>query len=473
MKGFLGTVGVILLVAGSALAQVTFDFTGAGARAEGMGKAFYGVSDDVSAASWNPAGLIVHEKPMLGFSYGMFAPRGQFDNVEAQYDRSGSFNRVSLLSFIAPVRVRGHQFVGGVSYSKVVDDYSSFNSAYDFRFSFTLPGTKITNMYPAYTEGSSEYHSAPFVLNFAFGTRMYRSVATGFSINVYTGSAISEVRSVTTIDSFPNLGRDTVQLVRLVSQGSTIDSAKYGGINFTLGFRHTSDNLDAGLVIKTPFSLKYEYDRKSSIVNSFNGLVNTASSSTIYMDNNLWKFEIPLIIGAGVGYRPNDKLLLALDAELRQYSGKQIKSRDTIKILPGGNTEEAYSEFDPNYSNGVAIRGGGEYLWETGNHLFPVVPLRAGIALVPVISLPSISFNTDSLGHLVTPDSLPSPTRATEIVFSMGAGVRWTQIHLDAAYSFGAYTQNYQVGQVYDLRMPDVEEKARNHQFTLTFTGYF
>src|SRR3989304_126361 len=56
-----------------------FDMTGGGARAQGMGKAFLAVSDDVSALSWNPAGLYGQEKPMLGFSYGAFAPKTDFD----------------------------------------------------------------------------------------------------------------------------------------------------------------------------------------------------------------------------------------------------------------------------------------------------------------------------------------------------------------------------------------------------------
>ena len=35
----------------------SFDFKGDGARAAGMGNAFMAVSDDISAGSWNPAGL--------------------------------------------------------------------------------------------------------------------------------------------------------------------------------------------------------------------------------------------------------------------------------------------------------------------------------------------------------------------------------------------------------------------------------
>ncbi len=36
---------------------------GTGARSRGMGKAFLAVSDDATAISWNPAGLIQLERP--------------------------------------------------------------------------------------------------------------------------------------------------------------------------------------------------------------------------------------------------------------------------------------------------------------------------------------------------------------------------------------------------------------------------
>jgi hypothetical protein len=37
--------------------------TGAGARAMGMGGAFIAIADDATAASWNPSGLAVLERP--------------------------------------------------------------------------------------------------------------------------------------------------------------------------------------------------------------------------------------------------------------------------------------------------------------------------------------------------------------------------------------------------------------------------
>src|SRR5262245_63808849 len=58
---------LVLLAAPRAPAQIGTRFTrpGAGARAAGMANAFIAVSDDGTAASWNPAGLGQLRKPEL------------------------------------------------------------------------------------------------------------------------------------------------------------------------------------------------------------------------------------------------------------------------------------------------------------------------------------------------------------------------------------------------------------------------
>ena len=63
----LAGLGLALLSGASASAQtgVSFNRTGSGARAAGMANAFIAVSDDGTAASWNPSGLAQLRKPEL------------------------------------------------------------------------------------------------------------------------------------------------------------------------------------------------------------------------------------------------------------------------------------------------------------------------------------------------------------------------------------------------------------------------
>ncbi|HET6897417.1 MAG TPA: hypothetical protein VFK70_03675, partial [Vicinamibacteria bacterium] len=61
---------VTLALATEARAQgVSLNRAGSGARAAGMGDAFVAVSDDGTAASWNPAGLAQLRQPEFSFVY--------------------------------------------------------------------------------------------------------------------------------------------------------------------------------------------------------------------------------------------------------------------------------------------------------------------------------------------------------------------------------------------------------------------
>jgi len=63
----LGVLLAVLCAGGSSATAQGFVFTrtGSGARAAGMANAFIAVSDDGTAASWNPAGLGQLRKPEL------------------------------------------------------------------------------------------------------------------------------------------------------------------------------------------------------------------------------------------------------------------------------------------------------------------------------------------------------------------------------------------------------------------------
>src|SRR5512134_1461371 len=57
--------------AASAQTDVSLNRAGSGARAAGMGDAFIALSDDGTAASWNPAGLAQLRQPEFSLVYGV------------------------------------------------------------------------------------------------------------------------------------------------------------------------------------------------------------------------------------------------------------------------------------------------------------------------------------------------------------------------------------------------------------------
>ena len=54
-----------------------YNFLGAGARARGMGGAFFAVSNDPTAASWNPAGLSLMDKAQMDLSFNSYMDQGE------------------------------------------------------------------------------------------------------------------------------------------------------------------------------------------------------------------------------------------------------------------------------------------------------------------------------------------------------------------------------------------------------------
>ena len=94
-----------------------FNFLGGGARANGMGGAFLGVSDDASAATWNPAGLTQQDRLYAAFDYSLSGQEvtnsldspaplaGLFSNTSSQ-----GIAHFSFLAFNGPATIKGQRF---------------------------------------------------------------------------------------------------------------------------------------------------------------------------------------------------------------------------------------------------------------------------------------------------------------------------------------------------------------------------
>lgn len=92
---------------------------GSGARALGVGGAFMAIADDATAASWNPAALIILEKPEAALMF-------SFD------ERSTGIGETSLLDFnymalSYPFTFRDRNMIVSVNYQRLMDFNSKFH----------------------------------------------------------------------------------------------------------------------------------------------------------------------------------------------------------------------------------------------------------------------------------------------------------------------------------------------------------
>ncbi|PWB72582.1 hypothetical protein C3F09_06325, partial [candidate division GN15 bacterium] len=337
------------------------NFLGAGARSIGMGQAFYAVSDDISAVTWNPAGLVGHEKPILGASFGSLRPRGSYvdagplslarnqDFIEKQ---AGSLSNLDFLGFLSPIRIRGHQFVFSGAYSRQFEDYSTLYTTFSGQQPYwDQYGPFPDSLFDYNLVGTVKQRATPYAVNFGFGTRFYKTVDIGFAINVYTGKQYNVTTILTNVPSFnaPNLlGNQTVVADQQINM---LDTFKFSGVNFTLGAKGTAGKFSYAALVKSGFDLNVKGGLTFSDTVKYNGRTQSDLTYTIFADNQLIKLSIPWTLAGGVAYKAKENLLLAADLEYRPYSGKMVNRRDSTRIRAGTNNEEFFTTIDPGWFN--------------------------------------------------------------------------------------------------------------------------
>jgi long-subunit fatty acid transport protein len=452
---------------------LSLDFNGGGARAKGMGNAFLGVADDISAITWNPAGLYrpddQYSQPVVGLGYksissdATFRDRMYVDVPWYEATVSDALSNVDFMSVVLPLRIKGHMFVGSAAYSRLADEFDNSAMALDVMIPFTssdaLNGINRLFSY----RNNVQYRSWVNAYNFGFGTRVYRNLSFGLSVNTYSGGAAQLINESISWDSLIVPGMMGSQRADVSVLNQVVDTTGYSGVYFTLGFKLNAERFTAGLVIKTPHVLKEMTDYRTDRKITANGYDLANSFVSVYNDNVLVELDQPLVLGLGLSYKVVDNWLLAADFEYRGYGGCKINVRDSLQLVPGGTNIEYFTELDPLWNNCVALRLGTEYMWTTGKTLFPTVPLRAGIGYIQVPGPDIVGGTLEIVNGQI--DYVAVTETAATTRWALGTGVYWSQIHLDASFeSYSVDQKNTVISQ---------ESSVANHAFSLTFTGFF
>ncbi|SYZ73667.1 exported hypothetical protein [Candidatus Zixiibacteriota bacterium] len=431
-----------------------FNFFGGGARSEGMGQAYLAISNDAFAGSWNPAGLYIHEKTLMGFSYGFFMPRGKYEffgSPEGTYNHTGTYSNINNLGIISPMRIKNHHFVMSLSYNRNFDVYYKFG---DILSHWTTSGPNTFY----------DRHGGLNAISLAFGTRLSGQLSFGVAGNIYDGKVVTdEQRSLFWNDSLSNV--------------EVLDSTGYSGFNATVGLLYTGEKLRGALVLKTPFNLRGNSDSTTYKITTFNSVTIANKTDTVYVNGMTSKLAMPWMIGLGSAYNVNDNMVVSADMEFRSFSGKLISNLRPVKgieLTASGDRIEHFNETDPNWSNVIQFRLGAEYLLHP-----PIgeIPIRVGFRneafpygeitgyTVKYEGAKGSNINDSSrISYIFTYNN----SKVTGYSLALGTGIHWSQVILDVAYTFSAYKQD--ILQDSELH---AENKWRNHHLNLTFTGYF
>jgi long-subunit fatty acid transport protein len=427
---------LMLGLAGQALAQGEYpfllfgrnpftdlSFLGAGARAHGMGGAFYAVSDDPTALTWNPAGLVQMDKSQMSVA---------FHHTRAENDYSGNYiggssfsgkpgqsvDQLAFAGVVIPFDLKGRHFVGSASIPNSVSEIRGSDFRDGIGFSHDLNGRLS-------------------MASLGLATKIWRELSLGLAVNIYGHGYDRNGHGVYKI-SDPSSVIDTV-----LNYHPRIKSG-FSGWNVTLGGMLKMEKLRLAAVFKSPFTeqtpLTEDLDVQS-VTDMFIGGVKNPSNNRafglLYKTKSKW--ILPGIFGLGASYQVTENLLIAADFDIKPYSKAWIKMQSNL-LDPSSNFEA----FDLKWKDCNQFRMGGEYKVRVSRF---TIPVRAGYR-----NDPKPFENVDNLYALVLEDPFGqflsgrtgiyfggSGSQVKGNVVSFGSGVAFGQVAFDVTWEFESY----------------------------------
>lgn len=347
-------------VAGSAAAQSigSLNRTGSGARAAGMANAFVAVSDDGTAASWNPAGLAQLRRPEFSIVHGSFDrdfAREGFRRTDSAASWSSSRSDFTgtapeFLSLAVPVTIakrpvtfqldwrRLYQFGG--SFEADLLRYPTRGTAEDLRFGVDEEGDGQVDLW-----------------SLAAAVRLGRHTSIGVNGSLWRGAWT--FRSAYTATPVPS---DTASEFLVLRQ-----SQQLAGKTLNLGLLIDHGWLRLGAVVKGEFTGDYSQQ------------VEMASSRQPARREELndLRARLPVSVAVGTAVRPGGGWTVALDLTHEPWS------RFAIAGAPGGQDLGFFDGLpleQTSTRDTVSFNLGAEKLFPLDGR---VIPLRFGVAFEP------------------------------------------------------------------------------------------
>ena len=458
-----------------------------GARARGMGGAFLGISNDGTAAAWNPAGLIYNEGVSLTANYN-FARVGLDLNDR---DLNSSLSNVSSAAFQAPLTLVEHEFVLSVYYDRIQDLYAKGEFDLDNTGGIRGLGTPFKASY------SMSGNLA--MVGFGVGTLIKGPLTAGITLNLATGDGNESHQMY--LDSTRYVAPQPYYEKVSWWDQSNLD---YSGINVKLGALYKKDRWSAGFIFSPRWTLTQTVHYRAQVIQTHFQIPEPSRIMLPGPQGTEREIIIPYTVGLGGSYRLTDNILLAADYQFRPFKREGEFRFEMDPHQP----DSAFERLPTDWYNLQQVRLGVEYTRETK---YGLVPLRMGLRNEPMLigsttNTVAIFDERSNQGQSLQstyflPLTLPGATgdQVMGWTVAFGSGIYWSQIHLDIAFEFTGYSYNEKNASLRMVRqcsscpetLPNVETdewgrrvtddfgsyshkyKDNRTRFSLNFTGYF
>ncbi|MBE3124167.1 MAG: outer membrane protein transport protein [Acidobacteria bacterium] len=375
-KKFLLAVLAVVIVLPALAPANGLNLNGLGSRAQAMGGAFVGISNDFSAVFWNPAGAAGFRKEMFGFYAADLIP-------------TATYRLASLIPEVPYVdaKTKTSHYLGGLAayYNPIsakvvvglgVGTPSGLGAMWD--------GADFTGL----TNGTAYDWSSKvgvFAISPLVAVKLSEAISVGATVNLNYGMFSLKMPAGSAVLADP--------------PGTAVDLGQYEetmngwGIGATFGVLVTpSKKLGFGLTVRTPSTVSFKGTADMSRLPVY-GLPGSSDLKR--------KITWPLWIAGGVSFRPVPRLLLSADVHWTQWSKLDRITTDYLDTVWAALMETGGKNVRVlNWKDAVQLRFGAEYTLNSST------VLRAGYYNDPApapdttlnVLLPSHTFNAFSIG---------------------------------------------------------------------------
>jgi hypothetical protein len=351
---------VLLAGPGPVRAQISTSLnrSGSGARAAGMANAFVAVSDDGTAASWNPAGLAQLRKPEFSLVYATerrelaFSGMRSADGAIAYSNRDRHWNAASpdFVSAAVPLTVARRPVTVQVGWQRIYQ-LGSDNSGEVSRLAIHDPTATPDQIFQV-GESSGNIDRGSLSVAVKLASRL----SLGGSFNLWRGEWTDEVGVV-------EPAAESSDFVTVRGQ------SEIRGQNVTAGLLFTSARINAGFVYNWPFWSSLDVRRQ----------VRSNRVPPVDQDGGPeGQFRFPRSLGVGLAWRPAARWTVALDVSHDQWMDTRVRR---VAWLP--QEVNFFDGLPPAFTttrDTTSLNLGGEHLLLREGS---VIPLRVGFAWEP------------------------------------------------------------------------------------------
>jgi long-chain fatty acid transport protein len=353
-------VAILLAGGGTARAQVasSLNRSGSGARAAGMANAFVAVSDDGTAASWNPAGLAQLRKPEFSLVYAIndrglaFTGMRSADGLTAYSNRVFGYTNSSpdFASAALPFSLGRKPVTVQLGWQRI------------YQLSGTLSGDVLRTTIgegaalPTLLTVDNELRGEIDRASLSVAVKLTGRLSLGGSLNVWRGD-----------------WRDEFGLVEPSATASDFvdirSSNRIRGENVTAGLLLTYPRFNLGLVYHSAFWSAFRF-RREARSNRLPPLSEDGGSRA--------QFRFPRLLAGGLAWRPAPRWTLALDLTQDPWTDTLIRGLTDLPA-PVNFFDGLAPEFTTTRDT-TSLNVGGERLFLREGS---VLPLRLGFAWEP------------------------------------------------------------------------------------------